>query len=91
MRQRSLRSEADSGPHKAPPVEPARAQPHADPVVDQNPHAIGSGVGKEVRVVRPGAAEDLDDTSQRRVGACSHIQWRSRYPDGINANHARLT
>jgi len=49
-------------------------------------HARGAPIGKQVGMVRLGAAEYLNDTGQRGLGASAHVQWRRRKPHGVDAD-----
>src|SRR5947208_17143281 len=46
------------GPDELAAVQAPRGQPHADAVVHEHLHAVGSAVGKEVSMMRSGLAED---------------------------------
>ena len=68
-------------------VQPPRGQPHADAVVHEHLHAVGSPVGEQVRVVRARGAEDVDHARQRRFGAGAHVQRLDGQPHRVDADH----
>ena len=70
-------------------VQPARCQPHADPVMHEHLHAVGALVGKQIGVMRVGCAKDLNDTGQGGLGACTHVQRLGGHPDGIDADQRK--
>ena len=82
---------ASLGYTNLPLVEPACGKPHADAVVHEHLHAIGSAigsaVGEQVRVVRVSSAEGVYASRQRGFGAGSHVQWFGSQPDGADADH----
>lgn len=75
------------GPHELALVEPAHGEPNADAVVREHLHAVGSAVGEQVRMVRPGHAEDVDDTNECRFGACLQFQRLDGHPHSIHSDH----
>ena len=50
-------------------------------------YAGGGAVGKDIGVVRPSGAEDLDNSRQRRVGTSAHVHGFDTEPDGIDPDH----
>jgi hypothetical protein len=61
-------------------VRPARGQPHADAVMQEHLHAVGTAVGEQVRVLRPRSAKDADHARQCSLGAGTHVQRRDGQP-----------
>jgi len=74
-------------PGEATLVQPPRGQPHADAVMHEHLQASGAGIGKEIRVVRPGRTEHRDDPRERSFGACAHVQRFHGQPDGLDSDH----
>ncbi len=72
-------------------VQPACTQPDADPVMHEHLQAIGTAVGEQVGVMWMRGAEHLHDTTERRIGAGSHVQRFHSQPYRVDADHARLT
>jgi hypothetical protein len=75
------------GPGELADVQAPGGQPHADAVMHQHLHAVGSLVRKEVGMVRVGLAEDLDHARQCGLGAHTHVQRLDCQPQGVHADH----
>src|SRR5690606_12443845 len=67
-------------------VEPPGDQPHADAVVHEDLHAVGSPVGEDIGVMRMRGAEDTDHARQRGFGAQAHVQRLHSHPDRVHAD-----
>lgn len=78
---------ADGRPSKLPLIQASRGQPDADPVVNQNLHAVGAPIGEQIRMVWVRGAEHLDHTRQGRVETSTHVQWVDRQPDLVDTDH----
>ena len=85
--QRPMRS-ARSSPDELAPMQTACCQPHTNAVMHQHLHARGAPVGKHIGMMRLGRAEDGNHPGERRVHACTHVQWIGGKPGGIDADHA---
>src|SRR5574337_359931 len=81
------RPAAVPGPNEPAAIEASGRKPHADAVVHEHLHAVGAAVGKQVRVVRAGRTEHVDDTREGGLGAGPHIQRLNGQPHGIQADH----
>jgi hypothetical protein len=75
------------GPGELAAVQATCGQPHADAIVHQHIHAVGAPAREELGVVRPGRAEDRDDSRQCCFGAGAHVQSRHRHPHDLDADH----
>ena len=53
--------------------------------------AIGMAVGEQVSVMWMRGAEHLDDTTERRISAGSHVQRFHSQPYRVDADHVWLT
>lgn len=81
------RAAAAARPDEAALVQSLGSQPDTDAVVHQDLQAGGGAVGKDIRMVRPSAAEDLNDTRQRCVGSSAHVHGFDTKPEGVDADH----
>ena len=79
---------AGRSPDELTPMQTARSQPHTNAVVHQHLHARGSPVGEHIGMMRLGRTEDGNHPGERRVHACTHVQWIGGKPGGIDADHA---
>jgi hypothetical protein len=53
----------------------------------QHFHPGGRAIGKEVGLVWSRLAEGFNDPTEQGVDAGPHVEWSSRKPDLINADH----
>lgn len=77
------------GPDELAAIQTPRGQPHADAVMHEHRHAVGTTVGEQVGMVWSGGTEHGDHTRQRRFGAAADVQWLDGQPDRLNLDHAR--
>ena len=89
--QTQLCSGAAQGPDKFALVQSPRCQPDANAVMHQNLQTVGSSVGKEIGRVRVGRTKHRHNPGQGGVGASAHVHRASGQPDGIDADHLRMT
>lgn len=68
-------------------VQAAGRQPHADVVMHEHLHAVGSAVGEQIHVVRPHGAEHSHDPCERSLAARTQVQRLDCHPHGIDADH----
>lgn len=74
-------------PGELPLVQASRGQPDADPVVNQDLHAVGAPIGEQIGMVWVSGAEHLDHTCQGRIGTGAHVQWIDCQPDLVDTDH----
>mmetsp|Transcript_96735 Transcript_96735/g.269187 ORF Transcript_96735/g.269187 Transcript_96735/m.269187 type:complete len:357 (+) Transcript_96735:1333-2403(+) len=75
-------------PGEAAGLQAPRAQPHADPVVDQHLQPVGTPIGEHVGVMRLGATrEAAQHLREKDVDAPAQVARAERQPDHLDANH----
>lgn len=84
---RHLRCAPGLSPVELSPIKAPGTQPNPKPVVDQHFHPIRALVREQIRTMRSGTAKHLNNSGQRCIRPGAHIQWRSRQPDLVDADH----
>src|SRR6218665_352865 len=75
------------GPDELAAVQSSRGQPDTDAVVHEHLHAIGTGIGEQVAMMRAGFAEDLHHASKGGLGPGSHVQRLDGQPQSVQTDH----
>ncbi len=81
------RHRAGARPHKFALVQPTRRQRHADAIVHEHLHAVGTRIGKEVGGVRMGCTKCGYDSRQCCIGPCAHVHGGAGQPYGVDTDN----